>query len=90
MIGIFNPLSANITKWSNALKQFVGNFHMNTLSFLKEFLKKGEISPRSASPPNRAGSFPYEQPLNFAGIPPRWDEDLSYEHLQVVQPGKVG
>ena len=90
MIGIFNPLSANITKWSNALKQFVGNFHMNTLSFLKEFLKKGEISPRWASPPNRASSFPYEKPVNFAGIPPRWDENLSYEHLQVGQPGKVG
>ena len=36
---------------------------MNTLSFLKEFLKKGENSPRWASPPNRASSLPYEQPL---------------------------
>ena len=36
---------------------------MNTLRVLKEFLKKGEISPRRASPPNRAGSLPYEQPL---------------------------
>ena len=37
---------------------------MNTLSFLKEFLKKGEISPRWASPPNRASSLPYEQLLS--------------------------
>ena len=28
--------------------------------------------------------------LDFAGIPPRWDENLSYEHVQVGQPGKVG
>ena len=37
---------------------------MNPLSFLKEFLKKGEISPTWASPPNRASSLPYEQHLN--------------------------
>ena len=28
--------------------------------------------------------------LDFAGIPPRWDENLSYEHVQVGWPGKVG
>ena len=28
--------------------------------------------------------------LDFAGISPRWDEDLSYEHVQVGHPGKVG
>ena len=28
--------------------------------------------------------------LDFAGIPPRWDENLPYEHAQVGQPGKVG
>ena len=38
---------------------------MNTLSFLKEFLMKGEISPRWASPSNRASSLPYEQPLSY-------------------------
>ena len=26
----------------------------------------------------------------FAGIQDRWDENLSYEHTQVCQPGKVG
>ena len=30
---------------------------------LQEFLKEGEISTRRASPPNRASSPPYEQPL---------------------------
>ena len=28
--------------------------------------------------------------LDFAGIPPRWDEHFPYEHTQVGQPGKVG
>ena len=28
--------------------------------------------------------------LDFAGIPPRWDENLSYERVQVGQPSKVG
>ena len=25
--------------------------------------------------------------LDFAGIPPGWDENLSYEHVQAGQPG---
>ena len=28
--------------------------------------------------------------LAFAGIPPRWDENLLYENVQAGQPGKVG
>ena len=28
--------------------------------------------------------------LDFAGIPRRWEENLSYEHLQMGQPSKVG
>ena len=28
--------------------------------------------------------------LDFAGTPPRWDENFPHEHMQVVQPGKVG
>ena len=28
--------------------------------------------------------------LDFAEIPPGWDENLPYEHMQVGQPGKVG
>ena len=28
--------------------------------------------------------------LDFAGIPPRRDENFPYEHVQVGQPGKVG
>ena len=28
--------------------------------------------------------------LDFVGIPPRWDENLSYEHVQVGHSGKVG
>ena len=34
----FNPLSANITKWSNTLKQFVGILPTNCLSVFDHFL----------------------------------------------------
>ena len=34
----FNPLSANPTKWSNALKQFVGKLLTNCLSVLDNFV----------------------------------------------------
>ena len=34
-----NPLSANPTKWSNKLKQFVGNFPKNCLSVFDHFVK---------------------------------------------------
>ena len=36
---IFNFLSANPTKWSYALKQFVGNFPTNCLSVFDHFVK---------------------------------------------------
>ena len=28
--------------------------------------------------------------LDFAGIPPKWDQNFPYEQEQVGQPGKVG
>ena len=34
-----NPLSANATKWSNTLKQFVGNLPTNCLSVFDYFVK---------------------------------------------------
>ena len=34
----FNPLSANPTKWSNAIKQFVGNLATNCLSMFDHFV----------------------------------------------------
>ena len=34
----FNPLSANITKWSNTLKQFVGNLATDYLSMFDHFV----------------------------------------------------
>ena len=37
----FNPLRANPTKWSNTLKQFVGNLPTNCLSVFEHFLKLG-------------------------------------------------
>ena len=33
-----NPLSANLTKWSNTLKQFVGNLPTNCLSVFEHFV----------------------------------------------------
>ena len=36
---LFNPLSANITKWSNTLKQFVGSLPTNCLSVFRYFVK---------------------------------------------------
>ena len=35
---MFNPLSANFTKWSNTLKQFVGNLATNYLSVFGHFV----------------------------------------------------
>ena len=34
-----NPLSANLTKWANTLKQFVGNLPTNCLSVFDHFVK---------------------------------------------------
>ena len=34
----FNPLNANITKWSNTLKQFVGKLPTNCLSVFDHFV----------------------------------------------------
>ena len=33
-----NPLSANITKWSNTLKQFISKFQANCLSVFAHFV----------------------------------------------------
>ena len=38
IVFIVNPLSANITKWSNTLKQFVGKLPMNCLSVFNHFV----------------------------------------------------
>ena len=35
---LINPLSANPTKWSNALKEFVGNLPTNCLSVFDHFV----------------------------------------------------
>ena len=35
----FNPFSANFTKWSNTLKQFVVNLPTNCLSMFDHFLR---------------------------------------------------
>ena len=35
---VINPLSANFTKWSNTLKQFVGKLATNCLSVLDRFV----------------------------------------------------
>ena len=35
---LFNPLSANFTKWSNILKQFIGKLPTNCLSVFDHFV----------------------------------------------------
>ena len=36
---LINPLSANFTKWSDTLKQFVGNLPTNCLSVFGHFVR---------------------------------------------------
>ena len=38
MMTLIIPLSANPTKWSNTLKQFVGNFPTNCFSVFDHFV----------------------------------------------------
>ena len=38
LVRIINPLSANPTKWSNTLKEFVGNLPTNSLSVFGHFV----------------------------------------------------
>ena len=40
-LGIINPLSANLTKWSNTFKKFVGNLPTNFLSVFDHFTGLG-------------------------------------------------
>ena len=37
-MGLVNPLSANPTKWSNTLKQFLGNLPTNCLNVFDHFV----------------------------------------------------
>ena len=46
----FNPLSVNPTKWSNTLKQFVGNLPTNCLSVFYYFVKLTLKGLRSSLP----------------------------------------
>ena len=39
LFGCFDPLSANFTKWSNTLKQFVEKFLTNCLSVFDHFVE---------------------------------------------------
>ena len=50
-------------KWDLTFASWLSS-HMNALYYYNSFFKEGEISPRRASPPNRASSPSYEQPLS--------------------------
>ena len=39
LIDLLNPLSANPIKWSNTLKEFIGNWLTNCLSVFDHFVK---------------------------------------------------
>ena len=46
----FNPLSANFTKWSNTLKQFVGKLRANCFSLFDHFVGLGIKGLRILNP----------------------------------------
>ena len=64
---IVNPLSANITKWSNVLKQFVGKLPTNCLSVFDHFvgstLKGSRVKHRQLFSQN-APSYLFDRILN--------------------------
>ena len=67
-----NPLSANPTKWSNTLKQFVGNLPTNCLSVFDYFVKlvlKGLIQKKEIS--NEVVIFVFWN--RFSGKPESWN-----------------
>ena len=49
--GRVNPTSANLTKWPNTLKQFVGNLPTNCLSMFGHFVKLVLKGLRAATEP---------------------------------------
>ena len=53
----FNSLSANPTKWSNTLKQFVGNFPTNCLSVVDDFVI---LALKGLNKSKRINSFTYK------------------------------
>ena len=58
----FNPLSANITKWSNTFKQFVGKLPTNCLSVFDHFVGltfKGLSCKESCENQNSFYSLPF-------------------------------
>ena len=58
MIYCLNPLSANVTKWSNTLKKFVGKLPTNCWSVFDHFLKlalKGLMSKKGMGPAEEVG-----------------------------------
>ena len=70
--------------YGSELARLGGLAHLGEISpFLRNSFKK-RVHMRSE--PARLGGIS----LDFAGIPPRWDKNLSYEHVQVGQHGKVG
>ena len=70
--------------YGRELTRLGGLAHLGEISpFLRNSFKK--LVSQWSEPAGLGGiSF------DFAGIAPRWDNNLSYEHVQVGQPGKVG
>ena len=67
----FHPLSANPTKWSNTLKQFISNLLMNCLSVLDHFVilalkwLKGKTTTTGFLISNRVVQNPYSHTTAF-------------------------
>ena len=56
-----NPLTANFTKWSNTLKQFVGKFPTNCLSVFDHFVGLALKWPK----PKPLGSYMANDKINL-------------------------
>ena len=75
----FNPLSANITKWSNILKQFVGKLPTNCLSVFDHF---AVLALKGLSFSCRGFLFIYDLFYSVADV----DEDIVLMSLGNIQP----
>ena len=60
----FNPLSANPTRWSNTLKQFVSNLRTNYLSAFNHFVKLAFTGLKRSSKKMTLSLYNIETPIH--------------------------
>ena len=65
--GIVNPIRAKFTKWTNTLKQFVGNLPTNCLSAFDHFVELA-LKGLTYFMPQYLSITPWKVPLCFQGV----------------------